>query len=65
MDLKRSGHKQTVEPDDPPLLKRKKSPYTEEEKFEKPLLLSCVLPAQVHKFASKLLQLIRISNVGN
>lgn len=48
MELKRSGQKQTVEPDDPPLLQRKKSPYKEEEKFGKLLLLSCVLPDQVH-----------------
>jgi hypothetical protein len=48
MDFKRSGKKQTVERDDPPLLQRKKSLYKEEEKFGKLLLLSCVLPAQVH-----------------
>lgn len=48
-----SGHKLTVEPDDPPLLKRRKSPCKEGAKFGKLLLLSCVLPAQVHISSEK------------
>lgn len=53
IDLKRSDCKQTVEPVDPPLLKRKMFPYKVVEKFGKLSLLSCVLPAQVHKDVSK------------
>lgn len=45
MDLNRIAFRLTAEPDDPSLKQRKKSPCREEEKFEKLLLPSSVLPA--------------------